>query len=43
VVCFRGAVEAAEDIVSGSGQKLLARGSQVDVHARERLLVKDPG
>jgi len=38
VVSFHGAVEAAEDIVSGSGQQLLARGSRIDVHTRGRLL-----
>ncbi|MCX2861546.1 HD domain-containing protein [Paucibacter sp. PLA-PC-4] len=34
----RGAVEASEDIVSGSGQKLLAKGAKLDEATRERLL-----
>lgn len=34
----RHAVEAAEDIYSGSGIKLLAKGSRVDESTRERLL-----
>jgi HD-GYP domain-containing protein (c-di-GMP phosphodiesterase class II) len=31
-------VEATEDIISGSGLKLLAKGARIDVHMRERLL-----
>ena len=31
-------IEASEDIVSGTGMKLLAKGSKIDARARERLL-----
>ncbi len=31
-------IEASEDIVSGTGMKLLAKGAKIDAHARERLL-----
>jgi len=31
-------IEASEDIVSGSGMKLLAKGAKIDARARERLL-----
>ena len=31
-------VEATEDIISGSGLKLLAKGARIDAHTRERLL-----
>lgn len=31
-------VEATEDIISGSGLKLLAKGARIDGHTRERLL-----
>jgi hypothetical protein len=31
-------VEASEDIVSGTGMKLLAKGAKIDARARERLL-----
>jgi len=31
-------IEASEDIVSGSGMKLLAKGTKIDARARERLL-----
>jgi hypothetical protein len=31
-------VEATEDIISGSGLKLLAKGARIDEHMRERLL-----
>lgn len=34
----RSGVEASEDIVSGSGQKLLAKGAKLDEATRERLL-----
>jgi len=31
-------VEATDDIVSGSGMKLVAKGTRIDAHTRERLL-----
>ena len=31
-------VEATEDIISGTGLKLLAKGARIDAHTRERLL-----
>ena len=31
-------IEASEDIVSGTGMKLLAKGAKIDARARERLL-----
>src|SRR6202000_3323482 len=31
-------VEASEDIVTGTGMKLLAKGTKIDARARERLL-----
>jgi hypothetical protein len=31
-------VEATEDIISGSGLKLLAKGARIDAHTRDRLL-----
>src|SRR6195952_4441379 len=31
-------IEASEDIVTGSGMKLLAKGAKIDARARERLL-----